>query len=182
MLCHLCSPSSSPCLIVLVFTIALSTNGSRWEGGRCVLIFEESPQRFSLCSGGALLWDLHLRMPLEYLLQYRPAVSGHICDFLTKGEIYRGALSNSSVFSSWCWITACESNTLIPSAGLRKGIEGLPLEISERLHLYLSVPEKLETSAASLTTWKQFAIEFSLSPQTCLSCYLDDPIIKARTE
>ena len=120
-------------------------------------------------------------MPLQFLLHYQPGISGRISSYLQDSEVYRIAQCNRLLHSDLDWIAypadfVPELVDLVP-----RGFQAIPLDISERLHSYLRVCDKLEIAATSLFGWKHFAIEFSLAPQTVLSKYLTDPVISART-
>ena len=85
------------------------------------------------------------------------------------------SVASASLHHCWGWITApsCEDRPV--------DLESLLLECTELLHLFLPLSDKFELDAASLTCWKLFALEFSVAPESCLSKYLGDPIIRLRS-
>ena len=112
-------------------------------------------------------------MPLELLVHSGPLISAAITDCLTDLEVHRGSVASASLHHSLKWVAEEGEGPV--------SLETLPLEVTERLHKFIDIDSKSELTAASLTCWKLFATEFSLAPQTCLSKYLSDPLIEART-
>ena len=113
-------------------------------------------------------------MQLETLLYRESAVCGCVADFLSDRDLYTAAQSSFLLHTSFGWVAE-------PIQEQAVTLDTLPLEVTERLHAFIPTPDILELTAGSLTLWKLFAREFSISPQTCLSKYLSDPIISART-
>lgn len=115
-------------------------------------------------------------MRLPALVCSCPVISASVTDFLSDREVYRGSLTCDSLHKAWGWIAESPAHS-----ASRNYLEAQPLEVTEVLNNLLQISDRLELAASSLTAWKLFACEFSLTPQTCLSKYLGDAIIIART-
>ena len=113
-------------------------------------------------------------MPLSRLLLLNPTASGIVCDFLTDSEIFRSALAGTQLHRALGWIAEYHDPAV-------ESLVTLPVEITERLQLYLPFSARLQLSLVSLTAWKLFNPEFSIASQSSLSKYLNDPIVQFRT-
>ena len=114
-------------------------------------------------------------MTLSRLLLLNPTASGIVCDFLTDSGIFRTALAGNHLHRAWGWIAELHE----PAA---ESLVSLPVEITEKLQGFLQFSNRLQLNLLSVTAWKLFNPEFSIAPQSSLSKYLNDPIVRFRTE